>query len=242
MIQIGTFVMMLIFLSVPMPLSARSIGHAGLDMRMSGALVDPIMTKLTHWIQSRQPTDYRSFTIQYGQKLRVPVGAVDVSCDPVPVNWLNARDITVVYWSADRSVLGRQIVPVRVIVQVDRLQSRRIILKGQVIGTSDIGFVTTILGPVSAAGVGSSASVIGKISKIDIPNGVTIQPWMLQNPVVVSANSRIEFLASGTDVQIRCFGTAMADGGVGDVISVMSPFKKPVHVKIEGHGYGKLVQ
>jgi flagella basal body P-ring formation protein FlgA len=99
----------------------------------------------------------------------------------------------------------------------------RDILRGEVLGESDLTFAEAPAGTSAASTVTRFADLTGMQTRRALRAGESLRPDDVRRPVVVTKGQTVtmKFIAPG--VELTAMGRAMSEGGVGDTVSVQNP-------------------
>ncbi|MCF7957284.1 MAG: flagellar basal body P-ring formation chaperone FlgA [Phycisphaerae bacterium] len=107
----------------------------------------------------------------------------------------------------------------------EAIVAQRSITVGQVISSDDLLMVPDPVTDLSRCGMSDPALVIGKEAARTIRANQVIVASMIKKMTLVKRNQQVEVLSRLGRIQLRLKGKAMADGGMGDIITVRTEYQ-----------------
>lgn len=99
----------------------------------------------------------------------------------------------------------------------------RDILRGEVIGESDLTFSQVPAAALPSSTVTRFEVLTGMQTRRTLRAGETIRPDDVRRPVVVTKGQTVTMSFSAPGVELAAMGRAMSEGGVGDTVTIQNP-------------------
>jgi len=113
----------------------------------------------------------------------------------------------------------------------------RDILRGEVLGESDLTYADVTGTGLASSTVTTFETLTGMQTRRALRAGESLRPDDVRRPVVVTKGQTVTMTFSAPGVELSAMGRAMAEGGLGDTVTVQNPVSfRMVMATITGPG------
>lgn len=127
-------------------------------------------------------------------------------------------------------------IPINVRVMAEVVVAARPLARNQVIENSDLMLREADLTQLPSGVLTDPAQAIGKLAGFSLAAGTPLKNETLRAPLVVRQGQKVTLLARGAGFKVNSEGKALADGRVGDSVSVRTTSGKVVSGVIKSPG------
>jgi flagellar basal body P-ring formation protein FlgA len=125
----------------------------------------------------------------------------------------------------------------RAIVSAKIVVPARDIMRGEVLGESDLTFADAPAGVLATNTVTKFDALVGMQTRRALRTGESLRPDDVRRPVIVIKGQTVTMRFSAPGVELTAMGRAMSEGGVGDTVTVQNPVSfRMINAVVEGAG------